>query len=90
MKQNKDTNGREDATRTYAHKFPVLVCDNNFTDNRNIIFEYKGVWSSQIFRIKSLMALHYPLLFSYGEDGFRTDISHRGIFTYTPTKRDHV
>ena len=35
----------------------------------------------------SYLALQYPLLFPYGEDGYDTDIYHYGITDYTPTNK---
>ena len=35
----------------------------------------------------SYLALQYPLLFPYAEDGYRTDIYHRGITDYTATNK---
>ncbi|KAK9671513.1 hypothetical protein RND81_12G035200 [Saponaria officinalis] len=38
----------------------------------------------------SFMAMQYPLMFPYGEDGFRPDIKHNDAETTTRKKRTHV
>lgn len=88
---NRETDGREDCTPTNVHEFDALVADNNLIDKRDIILEYKGGGLHRISELNpSYMALHYPLLFPHGEDGFRIDILHRGVTTHRPKKRDQV
>ncbi|CAH1419114.1 unnamed protein product [Lactuca virosa] len=67
----------------------LIVGDiGNSIDNRDIIVKTK---SDSLQRINELhhayLALQYPLLFPYGDDGYRVDIPHRGVTCSTNNKR---
>ncbi|XP_057246767.1 uncharacterized protein LOC125491881 [Beta vulgaris subsp. vulgaris] len=56
----------------------LIVGDIDSADKRDIIIKTKGGKLQQISELHpSYLAMQYPLLFPYGEDGFRTDIMHR-------------
>ncbi|GJY26770.1 DNA helicase PIF1, ATP-dependent [Tanacetum coccineum] len=55
---------------------------------RDIILEEQGGDLQRISELHpSYLALKYPLLFSYTEDGYCTDIYHRGVTDLTPTNK---
>ncbi|XP_074371907.1 uncharacterized protein LOC141712757 isoform X3 [Apium graveolens] len=60
------------------YKFAGLVVDNDFTNHRDVVAEHKKTGLQHISDLHpSYMSLQYPLLFPYGEDGYRTNIKHR-------------
>ncbi|WOG83732.1 hypothetical protein DCAR_0102910 [Daucus carota subsp. sativus] len=88
---NRDTDGRESNVPTNAYDFAGLVANSNLADDRDILVHpHDGV----LHRISVLhpcyMSLQYPLLFPWGEDGFRIDILHSGISAKSGNKRDVV
>ncbi|XP_057248262.1 uncharacterized protein LOC125493694 [Beta vulgaris subsp. vulgaris] len=80
--KNRKTAARSDG-RTYnlpttSEVAALIVGDIDSADKRDIIIETKGGKLQQISELHpSYLAMQYPLLFPYGEDGFRTDIMHR-------------
>ncbi|GKE18129.1 hypothetical protein Tco_1425706, partial [Tanacetum coccineum] len=57
---------------------------------RDIILKREGGDLKQISELHpSYLALQYPLLFPYAQDGYRTDIYHRGVTDLTPTNKKH-
>nr|XP_043633322.1 uncharacterized protein LOC122604498 [Erigeron canadensis] len=53
---------------------------DDMIDNRDIVLRTKVGGLQRISELHpSYLALQYPLLFPYGEDGYRIDIKHRGI-----------
>ncbi|CAK8571113.1 unnamed protein product [Lathyrus sativus] len=58
---------------------------------RNIIMQTKG---GQLQRINELhasyLAYQYPLIFSYGEDGYRPNIAHRDLGIFRDNKRNRL
>lgn len=89
---NRETDGRESNIPANAYEFAGLVPGDNFENPRDIVIEYKK--SRSLKRISTIhpsyMALQYPLLFPYGEDGYRVNIMHRGISVAEPNKRNTV
>ncbi|CAH1448309.1 unnamed protein product [Lactuca virosa] len=85
---------RQHDGRTYnlptASEVAALIVGDigNSIDNRDIIVKTK---SGSLQRINELhpayLALQYPLLFPYGDDGYRVDIPHRGVTCSTNNKR---
>ncbi|XP_035843847.1 uncharacterized protein LOC110931184 [Helianthus annuus] len=77
---------REKDGRTYnlptAGEIAALIVGDieNVVDNRDIIVETR---TGELKRISELhpsyLALQYPILFPYGDDGYRIDIPHRGV-----------
>ncbi|KAL4566048.1 hypothetical protein LXL04_030158 [Taraxacum kok-saghyz] len=80
--------------RTYnlptASEVAVLIVgdiDEAF-DNRDIVVETKTGALKRISELHpSYLALQYPLLFPYGDDGYRVDILHRGVPSSSNDKR---
>ena len=80
--------------RTYnlptASEVAVLIVgdiDESF-DNRDIVVETKTGALKRISELHpSYLALQYPLLFPYGDDGYRVDILHRGVPSSSNDKR---
>ncbi|XP_071695069.1 uncharacterized protein [Rutidosis leptorrhynchoides] len=76
-----DKDGRTYNLPTADEVAALIVGDlDGTTDKRDIILETK---SKQLQRISELhvryLALQYPLLFPYAEDGYRTDVYHKGV-----------
>lgn len=62
------------------YEFTGLVVDNEFANERDIVVEDKILGLKHISDLHpSFMCLQYPLLFPYGEDGYRTNIKHRNV-----------
>ncbi|XP_074339091.1 uncharacterized protein LOC141677199 isoform X4 [Apium graveolens] len=60
------------------YEFAGLVVDNDFANRRDVVAEHKKMGLQHISDLHpSYMSLQYPLLFPYGEDGYRTNIKHR-------------
>ncbi|XP_072064478.1 uncharacterized protein [Arachis hypogaea] len=75
----KVTDGRQYNLPSSSEVATLLVDQytNEEECHRDIVIEHKKTGLQRITEIHpSFMALQYPLLFSYGEDGFRTGISH--------------
>ncbi|KAJ9541777.1 hypothetical protein OSB04_028283 [Centaurea solstitialis] len=70
----------------------LIVGDiGNTTEKRDIIVEHQTGRLQQISELHpSYLPLQYPLLFPYGEDGYRVDIPHRGITSSNSSKRPNV
>lgn len=88
---DRSTDGRETNMPSNDFEFAALVPGEDFLNPRDIIVEYK---SEELKRINTMhpsyMALQYPLLFPYGEDGYRENILHRGLTSASPNKRNTV
>ncbi|XP_052619879.1 uncharacterized protein LOC111900667 [Lactuca sativa] len=62
------------------------ICDS--IEKRDIVVQTSSGLLQRISELHpSYLALQYPLLFSYGDDGYRVDILHRGISSSTNSKR---
>lgn len=60
------------------YEFAALAIDNGFTNHRDIIADHQKFGLELISELHPcFMSLQYPLLFPYGEDGYRTNIKHR-------------
>ncbi|XP_074362378.1 uncharacterized protein LOC141702627 [Apium graveolens] len=60
------------------YEFAGLVVDNDFANRRDIVAEHKRNGLQHISELHpSFMSLQYPLLFPFGEDGYRINIKHR-------------
>lgn len=82
------TDGQETNIPKNAYEFAALVPNDDLTNSRDIIVEYKSNKLKRISNIHpSFMALQYPLLFPFGEDGFRPNILHRSLTSPLPNKR---
>ncbi|KAL8100756.1 hypothetical protein AgCh_032852 [Apium graveolens] len=86
---NRQTDGRNSNNPPNAHEFAALIVEDNLSEPRDIVVEYKGGTLKRISVLNpSFMALQYPLIFTYGEDGYRTRILHRGVSTTSKDKRN--
>ncbi|KAK1424399.1 hypothetical protein QVD17_19728 [Tagetes erecta] len=62
--------------------------DSSF-ESRDIVVQSKSVTLQRISELHpSYLALQYPLLFPYGDDGYRINIPHRDIPSENPPKRN--
>nr|KAJ0204427.1 hypothetical protein LSAT_V11C500276410 [Lactuca sativa] len=62
------------------------ICDS--IEKRDIIVETSSGLLKRISELHpSYLALQYPLLFPYGDDGYRVDILHRGVTSSSNSKR---
>ncbi|KAK1373043.1 hypothetical protein POM88_029236 [Heracleum sosnowskyi] len=62
------------------YEFAALAVDNDFANERDIVAEDKRFGLKHISDLHpSFMSLQYPLLFPFGEDGYRTNIKHRNV-----------
>uniref|UniRef100_A0A0R0GI82 Helitron helicase-like domain-containing protein n=1 Tax=Glycine max TaxID=3847 RepID=A0A0R0GI82_SOYBN len=87
--------GREKDGRTYnVPSVPevagsLISGDIDANSNRNIIVETQNCQLQRIHELHcSYLALQYPLLFPYGEDGYRADILHRDTLSGKKRKRN--
>jgi hypothetical protein len=75
---NRDQDGRQDNMPSTSEVAALVVKDpaqNNY--GRDIILEYKNMKPKRIPEYHpKFMAMQYPLLFPYGEDGYRLDIKY--------------
>ncbi|CAL1353065.1 unnamed protein product [Linum trigynum] len=59
--------------------------------NRDIIVDHQAEGLRRITNLNpKFEALHFPLLFPYGEDGFHPMIKYYGLNTQPPIKRQHI
>lgn len=77
---SREKDGRQYNLPTTSEVAALIIGDIDGSDSRDIVLETQ---SRQLQRINELhpqyIALQYPLLFPYAEDGFRVDILHRGV-----------
>ena len=77
---DRKTDGRVYNLPTVSEVAALIVGDVGDAEKRDIIIQAQG---GQLQRIDefhaSYLAYQYPLLFPYGEDGYRLNIAHRGI-----------
>ncbi|KAL8121432.1 hypothetical protein AgCh_018235 [Apium graveolens] len=60
------------------YEFAGLVVDNDFVSSRDVVAEHRTTGLQHISDLHpSFMSLQYPLLFPFGEDGYRINIKHR-------------
>ncbi|XP_006593222.1 uncharacterized protein [Glycine max] len=88
--------GREKDGHTYnipsvPEVAALIAGDINANSNRDIIVETQNGQLQRIYELHcSYLALQYPLLFPYGEDGYRTDILHRDTLSGKRRKRNRL
>ncbi|XP_057248900.1 uncharacterized protein LOC125494758 [Beta vulgaris subsp. vulgaris] len=74
----RDTDGRTYNLPTTYEVAALIVGDIDTADKRDIIIETRNGKLKQISELRpSYLPLQYPLLFPYGEDGYRVDVFHR-------------
>ena len=89
----RERDGRDYNLPTANEVAALIVGDfDSSTNQRDIILHFKEGGLKRISELHpSYLALQYPLLFPYAEDGYRTDIYHFGITDKTSTdKRTRV
>ncbi|XP_071694696.1 uncharacterized protein [Rutidosis leptorrhynchoides] len=78
---SRTTDGRSNNLPTCDEVAALIIGDlDGTTDKRDILLETREKKLQRICELHpSYLALQYPLLFPYAEDGFRTDILHKGV-----------
>nr|VDC94634.1 unnamed protein product [Brassica oleracea] len=90
---NREKYGRTYDIPTASEVAGLIPGDFNIEmDNRDIVLQEKQTgWLKRISEIHpSYLALQYPLIFTYGEDGFRLGIKKRATPATEKLKRDHI
>ncbi|RIA04816.1 hypothetical protein BRARA_K00910, partial [Brassica rapa] len=90
---NREKDGRTYDTPTASEVAGLIPGDFNLEmDKRDIVLQEKQTgWLKRISEIHpSYLALQYPLIFTYGEDGFRLGIKKRATPATEKLKRDHI
>ncbi|GJZ73801.1 putative PIF1 DNA helicase/replication protein A1-like protein [Tanacetum coccineum] len=85
----RDRDGRQHNLPTSSEVVAFIVGDfDSFKNKRDIILHKHSGSTKRISELHvSYLPLQYPLLLAYAEDGYRTDIYHRGVTDFTPTNR---
>ena len=88
---NRASDGKIYNLPTVSAVATLIVGDIETGSNRDIILERQ---SGRLQRINELhtsyLGLQYPLLFPYGEDGYRHDVQHRNRNSSQTAKRNRV
>ena len=89
---SRSTDGRDNNLPTSSEIAAIIVGDIGVeNEHRDVIVEYKDGGLKRINELHpSYMALQYPLLFPYGEDGFRLGILYRNVNGRIPNTKDFV
>ncbi|KAH1161826.1 hypothetical protein GYH30_000623 [Glycine max] len=88
--------GREKDGRTYnvpsvPEVAALIAGDIDANSNKDIIVKTQNGQLQRIHELHcSYLALQYPLLFPYGEDGYRSDIVHRDTLSGKKRKRNRL
>ena len=88
--------GQEKDGRTYnvpsvPEVAALIAGDIDANSNRDIIVDTQNGQLQRIHELHcSYLALQYPLLFPYGEDGYRSDIVHRDTLSGKKRKRNRL
>jgi hypothetical protein len=76
-----------------ANEVVALMVGNGSeaVDRRDIVVAQQAGLFQRIFELHvGYMALHYPLLFPYGEDGWHLNIPFNGVITGADLDEDHA
>ncbi|XP_071737862.1 uncharacterized protein [Rutidosis leptorrhynchoides] len=78
---SRDTDGRTYNLPSANEVAALIIGDIDGTcDKRDIVIEHRRKGLKRISELHpSYLALQYPLLFPYAEDGYRVDILHKGV-----------
>uniref|UniRef100_A0A2N9EYQ4 ATP-dependent DNA helicase n=1 Tax=Fagus sylvatica TaxID=28930 RepID=A0A2N9EYQ4_FAGSY len=89
---SRSTDGREQNMPTCSEVAAIIVGDISEENmHRDIIIENRSGLLQRINEVHpKFMAMQYPLLFPYGEDGFRNGILKRGLGGNAPLTEDFV
>ncbi|WOG82236.1 hypothetical protein DCAR_0101398 [Daucus carota subsp. sativus] len=90
--ERRKTDGHfENLPTTNDYEFAGLVVDDDFSSHRDIVGDNKKKGLEHISELHpSFMSLQYPLLFPFGEDGYRNNIKHRGANNSETQRNDTV
>ncbi|XP_063942080.1 uncharacterized protein LOC108218842 isoform X3 [Daucus carota subsp. sativus] len=90
--ERRTTDGRyENLPTENDYEFAGLVVDDDFTNSRDIVAHDKISGLKHISDLHPcFMSMQYPVLFPYGEDGYRIDIKHRNVTGSEPRKMSTV
>lgn len=79
--ERRTSDGRmENLPSNNDYEFAGLAVDDDFANRRDIVAENNKTDMQHISELHpSFMSLQYPLLFPYGEDGYRTNIKYRNV-----------
>nr|KAJ0199760.1 hypothetical protein LSAT_V11C600319750 [Lactuca sativa] len=88
----RDRDGRTYNLPTTSEVAALIIGDiSDSVENKDIVVETKSGFLQRISELHpSYLPLQYPLLFSYGDDGYNIDILHRGVTSTTTNKRENV
>ncbi|CAK8560461.1 unnamed protein product [Lathyrus sativus] len=88
---NRKTNGQIYNQPTVSEVAALVVGDIDTAEMRDIVMQTKGGQLQQINDIHaSYLAYQYPLIFPYGEDGYRPNIAHRYLDIFQDNKRNRL
>ncbi|XP_063937489.1 uncharacterized protein LOC108196003 isoform X2 [Daucus carota subsp. sativus] len=78
--QSEDDYEIENIHAVNEFEFAGLAVDNDFANKRDMVIHSKALGLQHISELHPCyMSLQYPLLFPFGEDGYRTGIKHRDV-----------
>ena len=88
---NREKDDRTYNVPTVPEVAALIVSDFDANSKRDIIIETRPRQSQRIHELhSSYLALQYPLLFPYGEDGYRPDILHSSAPDNKKRKRNRL
>ncbi|XP_058726583.1 uncharacterized protein LOC131597942 [Vicia villosa] len=88
---DRSTDGRVYNQPTVSEVAALVVGDIDTAEMRDIIMQTKGGRLQRINELHaSYMAFQYPLIFPYGEDGYRPDVAHRDFPIYENNIRNRL
>ncbi|XP_058775634.1 uncharacterized protein LOC131649912 [Vicia villosa] len=88
---DRSTDGRVYNQPTVSEVAALVVGDIDTAEMRDIIMQYQGGGLKRINELHaSYMAFQYPLIFPYGEDGYRPNIAHRDLPIYQNSLRNRL
>ncbi|CAK8570203.1 unnamed protein product [Lathyrus sativus] len=88
---NRSTDGRVYNQPTISEVAALIVGDLDTTEIRDIIMQTKGGELQRTNELHaSYLAYQYPLIFPYGEDGYRPNIAHRDLDIFQDNKRNRL
>lgn len=88
---NRSSDGKLYNQPTVSDVVALIVGDVDTTEERDIIMKMKGGELKQIDEFHaSYLAYKYPLIFQYGDDGYRQNVSHRDLENFKDNKRNRL
>lgn len=88
---NRSSDGRLYNQSTVSDVAALIVGDVDITEERNIIMKMKGGELKQTDEFHaSYLAHQYPLIFLYGDDGYRPNVAHRDLENFKDNKRNRL